>query len=111
MAGLRQIGFHYVFDNLWGADCCTIEDAKEVMKAREIGKTPIFSSCCPAWINLVETRYPEVIPNVSTARSPTGMIASIIKKFWSKDIGKQPEDIFVAGVMPCTAKKFEAVRF
>ncbi|CAL6006440.1 FeFe-hydrogenase_1 [Hexamita inflata] len=110
VAGLRQLGFHYVFDNLWGADLTTIEDAKEVLKFREAGKGPVFTSCCPAWINLVETKYPEVIPNVSTARSPTGMTCAVIKKFWAKQINKRPEDIFVVGVMPCTAKKFEAIR-
>ncbi|CAL6006416.1 FeFe-hydrogenase_1 [Hexamita inflata] len=110
VAGLKQLGFDYVFDNLWGADVCTMEDAKEVIKARQAGKGTVFTSCCPAWINLVETKYPELIPQISTARSPHGIICSVIKKFWVKDIGKKADDIFVVGVMPCTAKKFEAAR-
>lgn len=59
---LRTLGFTYVFDNLWGADVCTIEDTKEILKAVQANKGPVFTSCCPAWINLVETRYPEAIP-------------------------------------------------
>ena len=58
IAALRQIGFDYVFDNLWGADTCTIEDTKEVLHMRANHTGPCYTSCCPAWINLVETRYP-----------------------------------------------------
>jgi len=77
---------------------------------REHKTGPCYTSCCPAWINLVETRYPELIPKISTARSPHGMICSTIKKHWVKDMGLKVDDIFIAGFMPCTAKKMEAAR-
>ncbi|CAL5996121.1 FeFe-hydrogenase_1 [Hexamita inflata] len=110
IAALRQIGFDYVFDNLWGADACTIEDTKEVLHMRAHKSGPCYTSCCPAWINLVELRYPELIPKISTARSPNGMICSTIKKHWVKDMNIKAEDVFVVGFMPCTAKKLEAAR-
>lgn len=59
---LRKMGFDYVFDNLWGADGTTTEDAKEMLKAKQQGAGTVFTSCCPAWVRLVETRYPELIP-------------------------------------------------
>lgn len=110
VAALRKLGFQYVFDNQWGADACTIEDTKEVLHMRENKCGPCYTSCCPAWINLVETRYPELIPKVSTARSPHGIVCSCIKKFWAKDNNLPLENILVVGVMPCTAKKWEASR-
>ncbi|KAH0572912.1 FeFe-hydrogenase 5 [Spironucleus salmonicida] len=106
---LKQMGFDYVFDNMWGADATTTEDAKEILKAKAAGKTA-FTSCCPAWVKLVETTYPELLPNISSARSPHGIICSVIKKYFAKDIGKKADELYVVGVMPCTAKKNEAAR-
>lgn len=77
---------------------------------REEKKGPCYTSCCPGWINLVETKYPELIPKISTARSPHGIICSTIKKHWINDAGIKLEDAFVVGFMPCTAKKNEAAR-
>lgn len=87
-----------------------MEDTLEVLHMREHKKGPCYTSCCPAWINLVETRYPELIPKVSTARSPNGMICSTIKKHWCKEMNFKMENLFVVGFMPCTAKKYESTR-
>ena len=110
IAALRELGFDYVFDNQWAADACTIEDTKEVLHMREHKTGPCYTSCCPAWINLVEQKYPELIPKISTARSPHGMICSTIRKHWVKDMNLKNEDLFIVGFMPCTAKKSEAAR-
>ncbi|KAH0569910.1 FeFe-hydrogenase 2 [Spironucleus salmonicida] len=107
---LKNLGFDYVFDNMFGADMTTREDAQEILKHKAAGTGPCFTSCCPAWVNLVERQYPELIPRLSTARSPHGMICSVIKKQFAKSLGKRPGELFVAGFMPCTAKKFEAAR-
>ena len=99
-----------MFDISWAADLTALEDVKEIQKAKENDKGPLFTSCCAAWINLVETRYPEVIPNVSTAKSPQGMLCSLIKKHYAKSLDKKPDELFVVSVSPCTAKKFEIDR-
>lgn len=104
------MGFKYVFDNQWGADACTQEDAEEVLEFKQQGKGACFTSCCPAWVNLVETRYPEMLKHLSTARSPHGITCSAIKKFWVKEANLKLEDICVVGFMPCSAKKMEAQR-
>lgn len=107
---LRKMGFDYVFDNLWGADGTTTEDAKEILKAKQRGSGTVFTSCCPAWVRLVETRYPELIPQLSTARSPHGIVCSMIRNGWVRDMGFKQTDVVIVGMMPCTAKKFEAER-
>lgn len=107
---LRDVGFKYVFDNQWGADATTIEDTKEMLHYKETGKGPCFTSCCPAWVNFVEMRHPELLPQLSNAKSPHGITCSMIKKFWAKENNISLDKLVVVGIMPCTAKKAEAKR-
>jgi NADH-quinone oxidoreductase subunit G len=74
------------------------------------GPLPMFTSCCPAWINLVEKSYPELIPHLSSCKSPQMMMGAVVKHYWAKKMGLKPEDICLVGVMPCTAKKHETER-
>ena len=110
IAGLRKLGFEYVFDVQWAADLCALEDAKEMRKARQEDKCPIFTSCCSGWINLVETRYPETIMHVSTAKSPDAILCRLVKNHFARDLDKRPDELFVVDISPCTAKKFEIDR-
>ncbi|KAH0575796.1 FeFe-hydrogenase 6 [Spironucleus salmonicida] len=107
---LRGVGFQYVFDNLYGADITTREDAAEVLKAKSEKKGPVFTSCCPAWVNLCERKYPQLLGRLSTAKSPHGSICTLIKRQFAASIGKKAKDLCVVGCMPCTAKKDEAAR-
>ncbi|NLM56928.1 MAG: 4Fe-4S dicluster domain-containing protein [Clostridiales bacterium] len=107
VAALHRIGFDEVYDTSTAADLTVLEESEEFIGRLESGeKLPLFTSCCPAWINFVERKYPELMPNVSTCRSPMQMFASILKEE-SKHSSK---DLFHVAVMPCTAKKFEAER-
>jgi NADH-quinone oxidoreductase subunit G len=107
VAALRRMGFNEVFDTSTGADLTVIEEAGEFVGRLESGENlPLFTSCCPAWVQFVEKKYPEFLPNVSTCRSPMEMFASVLKKYNAQ---KHPKHFHVA-VMPCTAKKFEAER-
>ena len=74
------------------------------------GPLPMFTSCCPAWVNLVEKSYPSLIPHLSSAKSPQGMMGAVLKRFFAAKLGRAPEDIAVVSIMPCTAKKHEAER-
>lgn len=74
------------------------------------GPLPMFTSCCPAWINLVEKSYPELIPHLSSCKSPQMMMGAVVKHYWAKKMGLRPEDVCLVGVMPCTAKKHETER-
>jgi NADH-quinone oxidoreductase subunit G len=109
VAALRRMGFDEVYDTSTGADLTVLEEANELLKRLEKGgpAMPLFSSCCPAWIRFCEKQYPELLPHVSTCRSPMQMFASVINEESSR-VSSRPH-VHVA-VMPCTAKKYEAAR-
>ncbi len=113
VAALRRLGFDYVFDTNFGADLTIMEEGSELID-QLLGKgehpSPMFTSCCPGWINLVEKHFPEFIPNVSTAKSPQEMMGATVKTYFADKIGVRPEDIYLVSVMPCTAKKDEIIR-
>lgn len=111
VSALRSLGADKVFDTAFTADLTVLEETEEFLARVQSGeKLPQFTSCCPAWVKFAEQFYPEFLPHLSTCRSPQQMMGSLIKKFYAKELGKKPEDLYVISVMPCTAKKFEASR-
>ena len=112
VAALRALGFDAVLDTNFAADLTIMEEAMELVKRLTTeGKTiPMFTSCCPGWVKFCEMFHPDLIPNLSTARSPMGMLGPIIKTYYADKKGIKPENIVSVSVMPCTAKKFEAAR-
>ena len=111
VAALHRLGFYRVFDTNFGADLTIMEEGYELIKRiKEGGVLPQITSCSPGWINYMEYFYPEVIPNISTCKSPHMMVGAIIKTYFAKKHDLNPEDIFVVSVMPCTAKKYERQR-
>jgi len=118
---LKQAGFK-VFDNNFSADQTIMEEGSELIakirhymlgesSEHHLGALPQFTSCCPAWIRNVELNYPELIPNLSSAKSPLMMAGAVAKTYGASQIwAVQPETLYVVGVMPCTAKKFEVSR-
>jgi len=111
-ASLKKLGFDYVFDINFGADLTTIVEANELLErvGKKGSKMPMFTSCCPGWVNYVELYHPELIPNLTTSRSPHIHLAGIVKTYWAKKMKIKPEDIELVSIMPCTAKKYEAIR-
>ena len=106
VAALKKMGFDKVYDTSLGADMTVIEEANELLeRLKNGGKFPMFTSCCPAWIKYAEQKYPDMLKNISTCRSPMEMFASVIKHEYKGD----KKHVHVA-IMPCTAKKFEAQR-
>ena len=111
VAALRRVGFDKVFDTSFTADLTIMEEGSELIKRiTEGGALPMFTSCSPGWIKFVEQFYPELLPNVSTCKSPQQMMGAIIKSFYAKRAGIEPRDIVSVSIMPCTAKKFECSR-
>jgi iron-only hydrogenase group A len=110
-AALRRLGFERVFDTSFSADLTIMEEAAElVQRVQTGGVLPQLTSCSPGWIKFVEQTYPELLPNVSSCKSPQQMLGAVIKHVFAKQEGKQPEEVYSVSVMPCTAKKFEAQR-
>eukprot|EP00769_Ergobibamus_cyprinoides_P004764 gnl/Ergobibamus_cyprinoides/95.p1 GENE.gnl/Ergobibamus_cyprinoides/95~~gnl/Ergobibamus_cyprinoides/95.p1 ORF type:complete len:407 (+),score=148.82 gnl/Ergobibamus_cyprinoides/95:117-1337(+) len=116
VAALRAAGFDHVFDVTAAADVTIMEEGAELLQRLTAKNTPgapalpMFTSCCPGWIALVEKHYPELIPHLSTCKSPQGMAAALIKNVWAPGQGLKPEDVVVVSMMPCVAKKGEAAR-
>lgn len=111
VAALHRLGFYRVFDTNFGADLTIMEEAQELLNRIKTGGTlPQITSCSPGWINYMEYFYSDLIPNVSTCKSPHEMEGAIIKSYFASKHGLKPEDIFVVSIMPCTAKKYEAKR-
>lgn len=107
VASLRRLGFDEVFDTVTGADLTVLEEANEFVERLKSGiNIPLFTSCCPAWVNYCEKKFPELLPNVSTCKSPMQMFGAVIKE--QEKVSRRK--IFNVAVMPCTAKKFEAAR-
>ena len=107
VAALRRIGFDEVYDTSTGADLTVLEESKEFLE--RLGKKqtmPLFTSCCPAWINHCQQKYPDLMQHVSTCKSPMQMLAAVIKEQYSTVYRR----VVHVAVMPCTAKKFEAAR-
>ena len=111
-AALRRLGFYRVFDTNFGADLTIMEEAHELLQriTKKTAPLPQITSCSPGWINYLEYFYPEVIPNVSSCKSPHMMVGAIIKSYFAKQHELDPKDIFVVSIMPCTAKKYERQR-
>lgn len=111
VAALHRLGFYRVFDTNFGADLTIMEESQELLNRIKTGGTlPQITSCSPGWINYMEYYYKDLIPNVSTCKSPHEMEGAIIKSYFASRHNLKPEDIFVVSIMPCTAKKYEAQR-
>jgi len=117
VTALRQMGFDRVFDTNFTADLTIMEEGTELLtrlKNALVEKKqvalPMFTSCSPGWIKYAEHFWPDILPNISTCKSPQQMFGAVAKTYFAEKIGKKPEDIFVVSVMPCTAKKYECQR-
>lgn len=111
IAALRNIGAKYVFDITFSADLTIMEEAMELVNRIKEGKNlPMFTSCCPAWVKYVEIFYPELIPNLSTCKSPIAMQGSTIKTYFAKMKNINSDDLINVVIAPCTAKKYEIKR-
>jgi formate dehydrogenase major subunit len=112
IAGLmRSVGFDKVFDFSFAADLTIMEETTEFLnRVSSGGVMPQFTSCCPGWVNLVEKRYPELIPYLSSCKSPQAMMGATVKNHFAKKYNVSLDDLYVVSIVPCLAKKFEAAR-
>jgi NADP-reducing hydrogenase subunit HndD len=111
VAALRRLGFKKVFDTSFTADLTVMEEGSELVhRIKNKGVLPLLTSCSPGWIKFIEQFYPDLLPNVSTCKSPQQMMGAVIKTYLAQREGVKPEDLFVVSVMPCTAKKYECRR-
>ena len=111
VASLHAMGFDEVFDTSYSADLTVMEESAEFLdRVKNGGKLPLLTSCCPAWVKFVDNEFPEMKENVSTCRSPQGMFSAVIKDYYRDPANSGGKKTFVVSIMPCTAKKMEAIR-
>ncbi|NPV53325.1 MAG: 2Fe-2S iron-sulfur cluster binding domain-containing protein [Firmicutes bacterium] len=111
VAALRRLGFDKVMDTDFTADLTIIEEGNELLKRiKEGGVLPMITSCSPGWIKFGEHYYPDLLPHISTCKSPQQMFGALVKTYYAQKAGIDPANIFSVSLMPCTAKKFEAER-
>jgi iron-only hydrogenase group A len=110
-AALRRMGFNFVFDTSFSADLTIMEEASELVhRVTNGGVLPMITSCCPGWVKYAEEFGHDILPNLSSCKSPQQMMGAIIKSYFAESEGIAPENIYSVSVMPCTAKKFEQQR-
>lgn len=111
VAAMRKLGFDKVFDTNFAADLTIMEEGTELLHRLQNGGTlPMITSCSPGWVNYVEKTYPDMMPNLSTCKSPQQMFGAIAKTYYAEKNNIPKENMFVVSIMPCTAKKYECAR-
>ena len=111
IAALRRLGFERVYDVNFGADLTIMEEGTELLhRLTEGGVLPMITSCSPGWVKYAEFNYGDLLPHLSSCKSPHQMQGAIIKSYWAQQMGYDPKDVFVVSVMPCVAKKGEKER-
>ena len=109
-AALRRLGFDYVFDTNFTADLTIMEEGSEFLhrlKSGGLTRWPMFTSCCPGWVRFLKGQYPELVGQLSSAKSPQQMFGSVAKSWFAQKLGVEPEKICCVSIMPCVAKKAE----
>ncbi|MDR0796699.1 MAG: [FeFe] hydrogenase, group A [Tannerella sp.] len=115
-AAIRALGVDDVFDTDWSADLTIMEEGTEFLhRAMDVlsGKKavlPLITSCSPGWIKYIESYFPQLLPHLSTCKSPHMMLGALAKSYYAETINVDPKNMYNVSVMPCTAKKFEASR-
>ncbi|MCD7833460.1 MAG: [FeFe] hydrogenase, group A [Lachnospiraceae bacterium] len=129
VAALRQMGFDYIFDTNFSADLTIMEEGSEFLEKlkrsaaadakgadpssdeagaqRPVEKFPLFTSCCPGWVRFLKSQYPDMVDQLSTAKSPQQMFGAVAKSYYAQLLGVDPSKIYCVSIMPCLAKKHE----
>lgn len=111
VSALHMMGFDEVYDTTFSADMTVMEESAEfVERLKNGGPFPLMTSCCPAWVKYITDNHKDMIPNLSTARSPQGMMSAAVKEYYRDPKKSGGKRTVMVSVMPCTAKKMEARR-
>lgn len=110
VCALKKMGIDYVFDTNFTADLTIMEEGSEFLDRlgnKDDYKWPMFTSCCPGWVRFAKSQYPDMVKNLSTAKSPQQMFGAMAKTYIADKIGVDPDKVFSVSIMPCMAKKYE----
>ena len=108
VSAIRSLGVDYVFDTDFSADLTIMEEGSELVERIKEGKQgPMFTSCCPGWVRFLKLEYPDMVGELSTAKSPQQMFGAVVKSYYAQLLGVEPDKLFCISIMPCSAKKYE----
>ena len=110
VCALKKIGIDYVFDTNYSADMTIMEEGSEFLSRlanRNRFTWPMYTSCCPGWVRFMKTQYPDMVEDLSTAKSPQQMFGALSKTYIAQKLGVDPDKVYSISIMPCTAKKYE----
>lgn len=110
VTALKRVGFDYVFDTNFAADLTIMEEGSELLEKlahKDQHQWPMFTSCCPGWVRFLKSEYPEMVPQLSSAKSPQQMFGAVAKTYFAEKLGIDLTKLFVVSIMPCSAKKYE----
>lgn len=110
VCALKKIGIDYVFDTNYSADMTIMEEGSEFLSRlanRNRFTWPMYTSCCPGWVRFMKTQYPDMVGDLSTAKSPQQMFGALSKTYIAQKLGVDPDKVYSISIMPCTAKKYE----
>lgn len=111
IACLKMLGTEQVYDTAFAADMTVMEESREFISRLESKENlPLFTSCCPGWVKFAENKFPDMLDNISTCKSPQQMFGSVIKEYYKEFDKEEDRETIMVSVMPCTAKKAEAAR-
>lgn len=111
VSAIRRLGVDKIFNMDFTADLTILEEANELVQRITNHETlPMFTSCCPGWVKFAEHYYPEMLPHLSSCKSPQAMFGAVLKSYYAEKYNIDPEKMFVVSVIPCTGKKFEVTR-
>lgn len=111
VSAIRRLGVDKIFNMDFTADLTILEEANELVQRITNHETlPMFTSCCPGWVKFAEHYYPEMLPHISSCKSPQAMFGAVLKSYYAEKYNIDPEKMFVVSIIPCTAKKFEVTR-
>lgn len=111
VAALKRLGFAKVFDTNFAADLTVLIEGQELLsRLQGNGPLPMITSCSPGWVSFCEFNFPEMLPHLSSCKSPQSILGALVKSEYAQKNGIDPKDVFMVSIMPCTAKKSEAKR-
>jgi iron only hydrogenase large subunit-like protein len=108
----KSMNVRFILDATCGQDVALVEaQAEFVNRFRNGNSIPVLSSECPGWICYAEkTQGKQILPFISTVKSPQQIIGAFVKKQIASKLQIPPNLIFHVTIMPCFDKKLEGSR-
>jgi iron only hydrogenase large subunit-like protein len=86
------------------------QERRAAAEAGEKMQLPMLASACPGWVCYAEKAQGDLLPLMSAARSPQGVMGALVKQWYARRLDRTPAELYHVTAMPCYDKKLEASR-